>query len=239
MDPSLTALEATLNIRFSNPELLKQAITHSSYANAKKRKNVLDNERLEFFGDSVLKLVVSEYLIHKHPDQSEGELSKIRAHMVADRTLALIGKRLELGHYLLLSQSEKQSGGADRPSTLAAAVEAIIGAYFLDSGLDATRIFFQNLLSRFQEWPQLHYDIDYKSLLQEHVQCYRWPLPTYVTKSAAGPEHAKVFHIEVTVTTPTKTWNGSGFGASKKEAEQAAAHHIYMQMVPQLHSTEP
>lgn len=211
-------------ISFKDPSLLSTALTHSSYPRFSKLPGVQDNERLEFFGDAVLKLIVSEYLYHKFPQSTEGDLTKIRAQLVSDRNLAFLAEKLQVGEFLLMSHGEKNTGGTKRLSNLANAMEALLGAYYLDSGLLAVRHFFTGILNRFEaELMAQDYAVDYKTALQEYLQRTRQPLPDYVTVREEGPEHEKLFFVSVSVVVKGTRTKFEGAGRSKKDAAQLAA----------------
>ncbi len=209
----------TLKKTFKNPELFEQALTHRSWLNenAKARQS---NERLEFLGDAILEFVTSNELFKKLPDKKEGYLSALRANIVNTQNLAKVAQKLSVGEALYLSRGEEETGGRQNLSILADAVEAIIGALFLDQGIKATYKFItDNIL----------YDLDKKlasplkdpkSMLQEEVQARGLPTPKYNVVSESGPDHAKIFEVEVTVGSQIL---GRGSGKSKSEAEQSAA----------------
>ncbi|PIS30798.1 ribonuclease III [Candidatus Saganbacteria bacterium CG08_land_8_20_14_0_20_45_16] len=214
----LKECEAKVGTSFINKPLLNQALTHSSYGNEQK---VPDNERLEFLGDAILKLVVSEYLYHKFPSRAEGELTKIRASVISDDTLATISRKLMLGRYLLLSVNEKKTGGMRRKSNLANVFEALIGAVFLDAGLGKSREMILGLLnSEIEKTSKEGYISDYKSALQEYAQKHCRELPCYRVAKETGPRHRRVFWMEVKIKGQIY---GRGRGGNKKEAEQRAA----------------
>ena len=224
-------LEKILNIRFSDQELLSTAITHSSYANRHKSLQIPDNERLEFFGDAVLKLIVSEYLYTHFPDHREGDLTKMRAQIVSDKTLAQLSANLGLGTFLRLSLSEQRTGGYTRVSNLANVFEAVLGAIYLDAGLETAREFVLRQLHTLPHLITAEPEIsDYKSYLQEFLQQKRSDLPDYRVCKEDGPAHQKTFHVEATIQVKTRTYTATGIGASKKEAEQAAAAAIIGQL---------
>ncbi|MEK7298272.1 MAG: ribonuclease III [Candidatus Margulisiibacteriota bacterium] len=215
---------------FSQLSLLAEALTHKSYA--LRNPGVMDNERLEFFGDAVLKLLVSEYLYTRYPSASEGELTKVRAKIVSDKSLLVFAKQMDLGQLLLMSDTEAEAGGRNRESNLANAFEAILGALFLDGGLDAVRDFFLPQLERnldhLQEKAELK---DFKSELQEWLQKRGERLPEYVLLRSEGPDHQKQFFIEVRFTDGTKPMLAGGSGVTKKEAEQRAAQMALTQIL--------
>lgn len=210
------ALQKKLRIRFGNETLLEEALTHISHA-MEQGECSFNNERLEFLGDSVLNTSVTEYLFHRFPKDDEGRLSKLKSQLVSRASLVEWAKELKLGQYIRMSASEEQSGGRQRDSILANAVEALIGAIFLDQGFEKARDF---VLAKFSRKKRI-IETDYKSKLQEMIQKkFRMP-PTYVILDEAGPDHDKIFHVQVRV---RKNALGEGKGRSKKEAEQDAAH---------------
>ncbi len=221
----LESFQIKAGITFQNKELLQQALTHSSFAKKSHEKGISDNERLEFFGDAVLKLVVSEYLFQEFPELSEGPLTKKRAQIISDKFLSEIATQLQLGSFLFLSYSEKQTGGAARPSILANAFEALLGAYYLDSGYEPVKLFFLRWFKACSEGDSVDLE-DYKTTLQECLQKKSLSLPSYQLLETEGPEHKKVFHIEVIVNLEKKTLRRKAKGYSKKEAEQAAAKRL-------------
>lgn len=217
--------ENKIGIHFLDQSQLITALTHASLIHQKPFSQEEDNERLEFFGDSVVKLVVSEYLMLKYPKAREGELTKRRAWLVSDKCLSVFARELDLGSLLRMSFGEEKSGGRERTSTLANAFEALVGAIFLDQGLDTSRNFLYTLLK--ENWEKIHRDagtIDHKTTLQEWSQQQRIPLPEYRISDTQGPDHAKQFFVEVVCQLPEKTYSFKGSGVSRKEAEQAAAH---------------
>ena len=217
-EKELQELEKKLGASFLNRVLLNQALTHSSYGHEKK---IADNERLEFLGDAILKLVVSEYIYLKFPEHAEGDLTKIRASVISDETLSHVGRRLALGNYLLMSANEKRTGGVRRKSNLANTFEAIIGALFLDAGIGKSRELIISLIGdEVEKVSRKGYITDYKSALQEFTQKRKWELPRYRVLKESGPKHRRVFWIEVRI--KGKKY-GLGRGANKKEAEQRAA----------------
>jgi ribonuclease-3 len=215
----------TLN--FKNLELLNQALTHCSYAVENRHLNFFNNERLEFLGDAVLKLVVSTYLYKNFSNKDEGFLTKIRSRVISDSNLAEVAGQNHLGKYLLLSRNEQQNGGRERKSNLANALEALFGAAFLDSGVEQAKKVILNFmgptLAEYSASNDLH---DYKSQLQEQVQALGWKLPEYRVIQELGPEHNKVFRIQVKIGKNLKKIKEEGSGRTKKEAEQNAAAKI-------------
>jgi ribonuclease-3 len=207
-------LERKLKINFKNKELLQQALTHKSYAHMSGIKE--DNERLEFLGDSVLNLVISEHLYHRYPAYDEGKLTKLKSSLVNRKSLLLWAKKLSLGDYLLISEEEEGAGGRQRASLLSNALEAIIGAIYQDQDWDKAKKFILEQISTLKGIRK----VDYKSSLQELVQKKYRILPEYKVKTESGPAHKKFFEIEVKVKSRTF---GRGTGWSKKTAEQVAA----------------
>ena len=212
-------LEVALGYRFQNITLLQNALTHSSYANERWHNSLLSNERLEFLGDSILGMVVAEYLYKQFPDRPEGELTRMRADMVCENSLAQIANRLNLGEHLLLGHGEERFGGRNRASILADAVESVIAASFLDGGMEAaegiiTRFVLCNVpVGRLQ-------NVDYKTALQELVQQKKNQNLCYCLVGESGPDHDKVFTAQVLLNDQVI---GEGTGSSKKRAEQDAA----------------
>jgi len=213
-------LDEALGIGFHDPGLLRQALYHRSYLN-EAEEDTESNERLEFLGDAVLGLVVSEKLYRDYPGLSEGSLSQIRASLVRWDTLARAAQRIHLGEYLVLGKGEEMSGGRDRPSNLACALEALIGAAFLDGGLPRARKLVLRLLKEdLEEIAERGASADSKSQLQ-HVAQTRWhEIPQYRLVSSEGPDHAKLFTVEVLA---GQRVLGRGQGRSKKQAELNAA----------------
>ena len=212
-------LEAALGYKFHNITLLQNALTHSSYANERWHNSLLSNERLEFLGDSILGMVVAEYLYAHFPDRPEGELTRMRADMVCETSLAAIAARLNLGDHLLLGHGEERFGGRNRASILADAVESVIAAAFLDGGMEAAR----GIITRFVlcdvPTERLH-NTDYKTALQELVQQKKNQVLCYRLVGESGPDHDKSFTAQVLLNDQIV---GEGVGSSKKRAEQDAA----------------
>lgn len=215
----LKDLEAAIGYHFQNITLLQNALTHSSYANERWRNSLMSNERLEFLGDSILGMVVAEYLYRNFPDRPEGELSRMRADMVCEKTLAAIARRIELGRHLMLGNGEEQGGGRDRDSILADAVESVIAASFLDGGMEAARQFIRQFVLVEVPVTKMH-NADYKTALQELVQQKKNQTLHYTLIGESGPDHDKHFEVEVTLNGKSV---GIGSGSSKKRAEQDAA----------------
>ena len=212
-------LETAIGYQFKNITLLQNALTHSSYANEQWHNSLKSNERLEFLGDSVLGMVVAEHLYKTFPDRPEGELTRMRADMVCETSLAQIAHKINLGNYLLLGHSEEQSGGRNRPSILADAVESVIAACFLDGGMAAAESFIRTFV--LTNTPvQAMKNTDYKTALQELVQQKKNQQIAYRLVGESGPDHNKEFVVEVDLNGATV---GKGIGSSKKRAEQDAA----------------
>lgn len=205
---------------FHDPSLLRRALTHRSYLNEHPAE-LEDNERLEFLGDAVLDFVSGAYLYHRFPEMSEGRLTRLRAALVRTEQLAAFATDLEIGPLMRLGKGEEEGGGRQRPTLLCATFEAIIGAYYLDAGIDAARAFieplFQPAAARIL---QAEADVDAKSLLQEWAQAALGQTPRYHTLSATGPDHQKEYTVEVRL---DGEGYGTGTGPNKQAAEQAAA----------------
>jgi ribonuclease III len=207
-------------IRFRELERLEQAFTHRSWAN-ESGSSLGNNERLEFLGDSVLGLVVAEYLHEELPDQPEGELARIKSFVVSEASLSEISRRLRVDNYILIGRGEEYSGGRSKKAILADALEAIIGAYYLDSGFPAAKRFVEQLLvPEIDKVREDRHEKDYKTLLQEHVQKRMKTYPHYHVVQKTGPDHDRTFLIEVRINNRSF---GQGRGKNKKEAEQDAA----------------
>ena len=221
-------LEIAIGYRFENITLLQNALAHSSYANEHWHNSLKSNERLEFLGDSILGMVVAEHLYRNFPDRLEGDLTRMRADMVCENSLARIAERLQLGSYLLLGNGEEQNGGRKRSSILADAVESVIAACFLDGGMAAAEQFIQKfvLCSVPANAPQ---NRDYKTALQELVQQKKNQVLAYRLVGESGPDHDKQFAVEVSL---NETVVGTGIGSSKKRAEQDAARAAMENLFP-------
>ena len=214
-------LEKKLGYTFRNPDLLSEALSHSSYANEHRNAKLSSNERLEFLGDSVLGFVTAEYLFAGHPDLPEGDLTRIRAALVCEQSLYEVASKLELGRYLKLGRGEEAGGGRQRTSILADATEAVFAAVYLDGGIQpASELIHRVLLNAERESAVEERRRDYKTALQELVQRQADQVLSYRMVGEHGPDHAKVFSAEVLL---NGTAIGSGSGHSKKEAEQSAA----------------
>jgi ribonuclease-3 len=217
--PPLSDLQQRIEYTFKDAVLLERALTHKSYAN--ENKVPYHNERMEFLGDAVLSLVISEYLMKACPDSTEGDLSRLRAAVVSEPALAAISRGIGLGDYLLLGKGEDQTGGRNKDSLLADCLEALIAAVYLDAGKDAAEALVIRLFEEvIKKTGTSGNSLDYKTKLQELCQEQLKQLPEYRIVSETGPDHQKQFAMEV--------WfkgqlSGQGTGKSKKEAEQQAA----------------
>lgn len=226
-------LEQVLRHRFHNPALLQQALTHSSYVNENRDAGLKDNERLEYLGDAVLDFVVAEWLFREYPDLAEGDMTNLRARLVREDTLARLAQRIHLSEHLLLGKGEAETGGRFRPHNLCAAFEALVGAVYLDAGLETVRATFRPLLEpELQRALQDQSTRDPKSLLQEWVQARYHLTPTYETISQEGPDHAKVFTVHVLV-------NGRVLGVGAGPSKQAAAQQAAASALHRLQAENP
>ena len=221
-------LEAAIGYRFRNISLLQNALAHSSYANERWHDSLMSNERLEFLGDSILGMVVAEYLYRNFPDRPEGELTRMRADMVCETSLAAVADKVGLGQHLLLGHGEERFGGRSRASILADAVESVIAASFLDGGMEAARGIIQRFILSDVPVKKLH-NVDYKTALQELVQQKKNQQLSYALVGESGPDHDKQFRVEVTLNGKVV---GAGSGSSKKRAEQDAAHSAIAALFP-------
>ena len=215
----ISQLEEAIGYRFKNITLLQNALAHSSYANERWHDSLKSNERLEFLGDSILGMLVADYLYKNFPDRPEGELTRMRADMVCEQSLARIADRIGLGTHLLLGHGEEQGGGRERASILADAVESVIAASYLDGGMDAARRFVQTFVLCNVPVTRLQ-NADYKTQLQELVQQKKNQVLSYALTGESGPDHDKHFTVEVSLNGAVV---GRGEGTSKKRAEQDAA----------------
>lgn len=223
-------LEAAIGYRFHNISLLQNALTHSSYANERWHNGLLSNERLEFLGDSILGMLVAEFLYRSFPDRPEGELTRMRADMVCEKTLAAVADSIHLGSHLMLGHGEEQGGGRTRDSILADAVESVIAASFLDGGMEAAQQFIERFILVKVPTTQLR-NVDYKTRLQELVQQKRNQVLSYALVGESGPDHDKHFDVEVSLNGAIV---GSGSGSSKKRAEQDAARAAIDKLFPNV-----
>jgi ribonuclease-3 len=219
--PDIAALQKALGITFKEPALLEQALVHSSYINENPAFSPGHNERLELLGDAVLGLIIAEELYRNFPDITEGELTRLRAALVRRDTLARIARFISLGDFLYMGKGEEAGGGRSKPSNLAGALEAVIGAVYLDRGLAKSRDVVARLFAA--EWPKLTRPgagVDYKSRLQELIQSRFQQPPVYRLVEETGQPHDRTFTVEVTLNNEVL---GRGYGKSKKLAETEAA----------------
>ena len=220
MNKKLSMLEECIGYEFKDKEILSHAMTHSSYANEKRWEKSRCNERLEFLGDAVLELVSSDFLFHKNEKMPEGELTKTRASMVCEPALAYCAFEIHLGEYLLLGKGEDATGGRERNSVVSDAMEALIGAIYLDGGFANAKEFIHNFILNDMEHKQLFYDS--KTILQEMVQSMGEEPLSYELLKEEGPDHNKVFEVCAKVGDEEI---GRGTGRTKKAAEAKAAYH--------------
>jgi ribonuclease III len=244
---NITDLEQALGYSFAHPALLEQALTHTSQARELEsaqtaQKRVGDNEQLEFLGDAVLGLITTEELFQRFPQFREGELSKLRAHLVSEKHLIRVAQHLELGHYLRLGRGEEKSGGRNKTALLVDALEAVLGAMYIDGGLEPVRrVVLQYIIA-----PELEHIVrsgsslpltDYKSALQEKLQALGRPQPSYVLVKEQGPEHSKTFTVEARLQTESDNGStdlvGRAEGSTKKTAEQGAARQLLENLASQ------
>ena len=224
-------LEAAIGYQFRNITLLQNALAHSSYANERWHDPLKSNERLEFLGDSILGMLVAEHLYRTFPNRPEGELTRMRADMVCEKSLAMVANSLGLGEHLLLGKGEELGGGRNRDSILADAVESVIAACYLDGGMDAAVRFIQKFILVNVPVSKLQ-NADYKTALQELVQQKRNQTLQYTLAGESGPDHDKHFEVELTLNGKVV---GRGVGSSKKRAEQDAAHAALEALYPENH----
>jgi ribonuclease III len=237
----ISSLEVGLGYHFRRRAMIEQAVTHSSQAREQEAQQagegkykVSDNEQMEFLGDAVLALVTSEELFHRFPQFREGELSKLRAHLVSERHLIRVARQLELGHYLRLGRGEEKSGGRGKTALLVDALEAILAAIYLDGGFDVARSFIlrhviEPELARMEREGGTLPVTDFKSALQEAVQSLGMPQPAYVLVEETGPEHNKTFTVEARLNNrngKAPEVVGRARGSTKKTAEQDAARQL-------------
>ena len=224
----INELEAAIGYRFKNITLLQNALAHSSYANERWHNSLKSNERLEFLGDSVLGMVTAEYLYRNFPDRPEGDLTRMRADMVCERSLAQVAERIDLGRHLLLGNGEETGGGRQRDSILADAVESVIAACFLDGGMEPARNFINTFVLTNVPVKKLQ-NVDYKTALQELVQQKKYQVLSYALIGESGPDHDKHFEVQVSLNGAVV---GIGQGKSKKRAEQDAARAAIENLFP-------
>lgn len=218
MDNNFSELEKLTGYSFKNEELLRRALTHTSYVNENRQERISSNERLEFFGDAIIEFFVSEYLFEKYKDLPEGELTRIRASMVCEQSLAKCAKIINLGSFLFMGKGEDATGGRLRPSVTSDAFEALTAAVYLDGGLEDVKSFiYKNLIGNLAD-EELFFDA--KTRLQEITQKLYGENPEYELVDEKGPSHEKVFTVNVYINGKKA---GTGCGHSKKAAEQEAA----------------
>lgn len=225
MNIHLKELEKKLQYEFHDKNLFSQALTHSSYANEHRLDHSRCNERLEFLGDAVLEIVTSDFLYHKYDALPEGDLTKIRASIVCEPTLAYCAGDIRLGEYLLLGKGEEATGGRNRNSVVSDAMEALIGAIYLDGGFTNAKEFIHHFILTDLEDKKLFYDS--KTILQEIVQANMTGNVSYELIDEQGPDHNKIFEVEARI--GGKAW-GRGKGSSKKSAEQQAAYEAILNL---------
>ena len=225
MKDRLKELEQKIGYKFRDFSLLERAMMHSSYTNERSLPKYQCNERLEFLGDAVLELVSSEFLFKGSPKMPEGELTKTRASMVCEPSLALCARDIDLGSYLLLGKGEEATGGRMRDSVTSDAMEALIGAVYLDGGFTSAKEFIHRFVLTDLEDKKLFYDS--KTILQEMVQAEKLGTITYRLVKAEGPDHNKAFHTEVLIGNKV---SGKGVGRTKKASEQQAAYEAILSL---------
>ncbi len=216
-------IEQKLNYHFSNKKLIMQALKHRSFLSVTNEPRLQSNERLELLGDAVLGMVVVEHLYRRFPDKGEGELTAIKSLVVSRKILANVAQQIGLGEVVLLNEAEEKAGGRNRPSILADTFEAITGAIYLDGGLKTVVDFVsEKLLSRIDEILSKEQYRNFKSILLEYAQSHNMGVPRYVVRKEEGPDHKKIFTIDVLLRNRPM---GTGRGNSKKKAEQIAAKY--------------
>jgi len=226
IDSAWEALQEQIGHRFVRLELLREAMSHRSYANERSAESIADNERLEFLGDAVLDLAIGRLLFERYPEFSEGDLTRIRSEVVAEPALAGLARQLQLGDSLLLGRGEVRTGGRNKASLLANALEALLGAVFLDADFDTVALVVNRLFMPMVETACSWSGQDYKTRLQELLQARQESLPEYQLVNVAGPAHQRSYTVEVLADGEVC---GRGQGNSKKKAEQAAAREALAQ----------
>lgn len=220
-------IEEKIYYTFHDKDLLREALTHKSYSN--EHRLLYSNERLEFLGDAVLSLIISDYLIRKFPDSLEGDLSKLRAMVVNETTLSIIAKRINIGKDLFLGKGEDQTGGREKPSILSDAIEALIAAIYLDGGIDNASSFVNRFFhEEIRNYISKGLSYDFKTALQEYCQGRFGILPRYHVSKESGPDHKKVFEVRLFIKDEPY---GTGIGKTKKEAEQRAAREALERLI--------
>ena len=219
------AIEQNIQYEFQNKDLLKQAMSHSSYTNELKKRNIESYERLEFLGDAVLELITSEFLFEEYKDSQEGDMTKLRASIVCEFTLSDISRKLHFGDYVLLGKGEALTGGHDRNSILCDLFESVLGAIYLDGGMEPAKRYVHQFLLSDIENKTLYYDS--KTTLQEMVQKDGKGDATYELSEESGPDHSKRFVVQVLISGKPVA---KGEGKSKKEAQKMAAYNAILMM---------
>jgi ribonuclease-3 len=220
---SLRDLEYLLGYRFKDPKLLFRALTHRSYVNEREGENLPNNESLEFLGDAVLGFLVSSQIYKRYPDLTEGELSKIKAYLVSAANLVRLARKIHLGDFILLSRGEEKTGGRTKRAIVVDTYEAVIGAIYLDGGVESAASFMMRQVEEIldkQDLKQLTYG-DFKSALQENLHNLGRPEPVYHVADEIGPDHRKTFVVQVLINNIVVAESS---GRTKKAAQQAAAH---------------
>jgi len=229
LNKNLDLLMNTIGYKFKNIDLLKEAITHSSYANEHSYLKINDNEKLEFLGDSVMDLITTEYITELYDFFREGELSKIKSQIISEAVFSTISEDINLGDYLLLSNGEIVSGGKKKKSILGDAFEALIGAIFKDSNYETARkVALRFLKDKIEHLNEIEGVLDYKTELQEYVQSKYKIIPEYVLIETTGPDHSKTFKVSCVVNGKVM---GYGTAKSKKKAEKIAAQHALENLI--------
>jgi ribonuclease-3 len=215
------SLRKNLRYDFAKPDLLQLALAHKSFVNENPERQLGDNERLEFLGDAVLDLVVSDCMFSRFPQLAEGEMTRVRAEVVSEKNLAMVARTIGLGQFLLLGRGERLTGGQDKDSLLADALEAVFGAVYLDGGYAVARDVVMHLLAEHVEQAVIRKrGLDYKTRLQELVQARFGTTPQYLLQHVSGPDHGKTYQVGVCF---DERVFGPGVGRTKKKAEQEAA----------------
>lgn len=225
MEDKLDELMKTIAYEFKDVNLLKHALYHSSFINEHQMTKEKSNERLEFLGDAVLELVTSEYLYLEHPEMPEGNLTKLRASVVCEQALAYCAREIQLGSYLYLGKGEDITGGRNRDSVTSDALEALIGAIYIDGGLASAKEFIHNYIVN--DWDEKKLFYDSKSILQEIVQSTLKAHVEYVLTKEVGPDHDKCFYVHVEI---DNIEYGHGKGRTKKASEQEAAYETILML---------
>jgi len=233
IDNSIAELQAAINYHFEDSSLLKEALTHKSFAHEQSGRSSIGNERLEFLGDAVLELTITHILMERFPDYSEGTLTKLRAGIVNKEGVAAVAKSLNLGRYILLGRGEEGSRGRVKNSILANTYEALIAAVYLDGGYERVLKLVESHFSLLiQETAEKGMSRDYKTRLQEYSQSALGSIPDYVTVSEEGPDHEKIFEVYVTINSVRYE---TGRGRNKKAAEQEAARRALAKLKNEDH----